>query len=619
MAENGNRGPNDFRARTGKRRREPPIIDASATEVPLDARDPSPDAADDEIPASPPEAAGREPDTTPPVVADASEPVLFGSAVRDAASKQDAPKHEVQPDDATEPAAAAPADAAPAESASPHDGPAAIDAAPADAGPAAASSDPQPSPTYVPPSAAADDRVPLAAPAASSGGTVPWLLGLCSLVLLGALAWVLYTEPQRSGRDEIAQLRNRVAGLEARPDAAAGLDKRLADADAERAGLGKSVADLSARLDAVAQQAQAARDADKAAPAEPSSGAAAAATVGALGALAARVEGLDGRLAALATAQGDTAKAVADLPKPVAPDFGPVDARVAALGGQVAALDGKVNGSDARLNAFDAKVNAVDGKINGFDARMNAFENRTNGIEAKANDTAAGLGRLEASVANLPRVDVAPLQAAATALDGRVARIEGQLSAPKDGSRATEARAVGSADEARATPLALVGQSVAAAIADGRPYGADLDALKALGAEPSALARLDPLSAKGAPTAAALRDQWDGVQGSVLAAVKPAEAGGAFERFTAGARNLVQVRRVGAVQGDDPAALISQVDAALAAGDVAGALAAWNKLPEAGQDRSRDWAAAARSRVEAERAAQDIVSRAIATLGRTKS
>ena len=117
-----------------------------------------------------------------------------------------------------------------------------------------------------------------------------------------------------------------------------------------------------------------------------------------------------------------------------------------------------------------------------------------------------------------------------------------------------------------------------------------------LGAEPAAIETLSPLAEQGAPTAAALRDRWNAVQGDVLSAVRPTEPGSALERFAANARNLVQVRRVGAVQGDDPAALVSQIDAALASGDVQGALATWSRLPQAGQYRSRDWAAAARSR-----------------------
>ncbi len=81
----------------------------------------------------------------------------------------------------------------------------------------------------------------------------------------------------------------------------------------------------------------------------------------------------------------------------------------------------------------------------------------------------------------------------------------------------------------------------------------------------------------------------------------------------------MQVRQTGATRGDDAGAVVSQVGAALDGGDVPGALAAWGRLPQAGQDRSKDWAAAARARVEAAQAAQGLVARAIATLGKTKS
>ena len=197
--------------------------------------------------------------------------------------------------------------------------------------------------------------------------------------------------------------------------------------------------------------------------------------------------------------------------------------------------------------------------------------------------------------------------------------IEDRLAASKDGARVTEVRAVGSADEARAAPIALVGGAMQRAIADGRPYAADLESLKALGVKPEALAKLSPSAAGGAPSAATLHDGWEAVEEDVAAALKPAETSSAFDRLTASARSLVQVRRVGAVQGEDPAALLSQIDAALASGDVTGALAVWAKLPAAGKDRSQDWAAAARARVDAVGAAQDIVDRAIASLGPTKS
>ena len=631
MAENGNREPNEIRARNVRKRREPPIIDASATEVPVDSVEPVVTADAAPLSAAEPLAQGAEAASREASLArETGEPVLFGTAVRDPVPTSDGSGVPTGTSDAAVGPDLTATDAAPTADE-------AAAAAPRATFGGGGATSPR-SPVF----GTAGASVPPGAlpPTRSSGGAAPWLLTLSTLALLGALAWVLYTEPQRDGHAEIAELQSKVAALEARPDPSQGqpdvaaLDKRLSDAEAARTALATTVTGLTTRLDAVAQAADTAKaDADRAASAagvaqsdadrSPATGAAAVATVGALAALAEKVDGVDRNLTTLSADQARTAKAVTDLPKPVAPDFGPIEARLAgvesqlsgkvsALDAQLTALDGKVNGSDARLNGFDAKVNAVDGKINGFDARMNAGEARVNALEAKANGSAADLGKLQAAVAALPVIDLAPVKA-------DIAALQGQLSATKDGTRATEARAVGSADETRATPIALVGQAVQRAVADGRPYAGDLDTLKALGAEPDAIAKLQPLAASGVPTAAALKARWDAVEGDVLATVKPAQAGSALERLAQGAKALVQVRRVGAVAGDDPGALVSQIDAALDDGDVAGALAAWSKLPQAGQDKSQDWAAAAKTRVEAAQAAQGLVRRAIATLGRTKS
>ncbi len=649
MAEDGNRGPNDVRGRGGKRRREPPIIDASATEVPVPASHSGGEDASDPAAYRPEPSAG-----TAAEASTAGEPVLFGSAFRDAAPRDGAVSRTLQ--DPVEAGATAPRPSDRlAEDRASIDAEQSTREVPSVEGPVGGGAmheaampgihdGPAPSP-------AGEDVLretpPAAAPpvSRSRAGLLPGLLGAACLMLLGVIAWLLYSEPQRSGQDQtrasLTDLQAKVAALEARPEPAqaegklqgdvAALDKRMAAAEANRSGLADTVAGLASRLDVVAQQAQAAKaDADSASAAVSASGRAAGAdaapspepafaTLGAVAALAAKVDGLDGRLGAVSDQQTSTAKTLADLPKPVAPDFGPVDARIAALDAQVTSIDNKLNGSDARLNGFDAKVNGVDGKINGFDARVNGLDARVNGLEAKVDGGAAQVAKLQSALTNLPKVDLGPLQAATATLDGRVAEVEAQLAAPKNGARLTEARAVGSADETKATPLALVGQAIQGAIADGRPYGAELDALKALGAEPETVARLSPMAARGAPTAAALKHDWDAVKGDVLAAVKPPEAGSALDRLTASARALVRVRRVGAMQGDDPAAIVSQIDAALDAGDVTAALAAWDRLPDAGKDPSRDWASSARSEVDVAGAAQSLVGRAIATLGRVKS
>lgn len=631
MADNGNREPTEtYRRAGGKKRREPPIIDASATEIPVEPA--SPVIIPDE-----------------PVSSEPAEPVLFGSAMRDPAQRtreaaSEAPPSELPRSDET-------GAEVPAEPSVPE-----VESEAVSPAPSPASSEPE-----IPLTSRTDTVSPgFEAPARSRPGLVPGLLGLVALVLLGTVAWLLLTGSQRSGRDElagtVADLQTKVAALEARPDSGqlsgtvADIDKRVGAADADRTGIAQALAQLTKRVDGLEQQIQATKAAADAKPAEtvaPPAAEPAFATIAAVAALATKVDAMDGRINGLASDQGDTAKTLADLPKPVPVDLGPIASRIAGAEATLNGLDDKVNGSDARLNGFDAKINGIDGKVNGFDARMNGFDARVNGIEAKANDVAALESKLQATVADLPKIDLQPLQAAtgalddkvtklqttvadlpkvdlqplqtaAGALDGRVAKIEADLSAAKDGARVTEARAIGSADESKAAPIAVVGQALQRAIADGRPYASDVAALKALGGEPEAVSRLAPLADTGAPSVASLKGQWDDVKGSVLAAVKPGQSTNPFDRFAASARALVEVKRVGTVTGSDPVAIVSQVDDALDRNDVADALTEWNKLPEAGQRVSQGWADTARSRLDAEIAARDLVARAIATLGHAK-
>ena len=289
----GNRGPNDFRARNGKRRREPPIIDASAAEVPIEPAEPTvadpaaapvgatTDAADaTPLTGAAPPALEAEPIETP----ETAEPVLFGSARRDPAVRSEwvDPATVTAGHDADSTAAVPVAGEEVPAGEEPRISSTAEPDLDGDRAPAGKLPRDSPAPFS---SGTGGGAVPPAyappPPARAASNVASWVLGLCSLALLAALVWVLLTEPQRDGRDEIADLRGKVAALEARPDPAKGqsdvqagvadLEKRLADADADRAAMGKTVSDLSTRLDAVAQQAQTAQQSAEAESAKPAS------------------------------------------------------------------------------------------------------------------------------------------------------------------------------------------------------------------------------------------------------------------------------------------------------------------------------------------------------------
>jgi uroporphyrinogen-III synthase len=100
----------------------------------------------------------------------------------------------------------------------------------------------------------------------------------------------------------------------------------------------------------------------------------------------------------------------------------------------------------------------------------------------------------------------------------------------------------------------------------------------------------------------------------VLAAASSPEAGGVVDRLLAHLRGLVQVRVLSETQGDDPAALVSQIEAESRRGDVSGALAAFAKLPEPARQAASGWAAEAGAKQAADEALSSIREAAIAKL-----
>ena len=609
MADNGNRGSTESFRRKERKRREPPIIDATATDVSQPASTPEPPPLPiTDAPSAPLDAGAGA----------AEEPVLFGHASHDASSEDGAAPREPEPapDASDDHAPVAPTDgtATPVEAASPHGDD--ISATPDEVieTPAAAAAAAEPPFADEHPEIPPHTPTPPETPRRSA---VPLVLGVVILALLAGIAALLYTEPQRTGSAalmaDVGQLKDRIAALEARPQPApegpqiSALDGKTASLAGEIAALKGTVANLGAKVGSAADRSQGnsgritaleqkigerptsapATSADNASS-SPGGGLPAAASASDLSALAAKVDDLDKRMTALP----------AGAPGP-APDA----TELAALGTKLGEVSGRVDALQANV----ASIPKVD--LAPLQTRLDDLDHRLTEVDHRG-------AALSASLAALPEADIAPLQSATAALDKRVAGLETILSAPKAGDRVTEARAVGDGDTARAAPLAVVAQAVTRALDDGKPFVAEMDALKSLGIDDAALAPLSPLAAKGAPTIDALKAQWAGLEPDVLKAVQP-KGGTVLGRFEAGARALVQVRPVGAAAtADDPASLNARIDAALDRRDLADALAEWAKLPEAGRAASQAWADAARARLDAGAAAQALVSRAITMLGK---
>ena len=198
----------------------------------------------------------------------------------------------------------------------------------------------------------------------------------------------------------------------------------------------------------------------------------------------------------------------------------------------------------------------------------------------------------------------------AAALAARIDKVEAALAAPKSEARAA-AEKPAAADNA--TAIAIISEDAEERLRVGAALGPELAALARLGVDAAALAPLQAV-ANGAPTNGALAASFSAVAPHVLAATSKAETGSVTDRFLAHLHNLVRVRDLGETAGDDPRALVSQVEAESRRGDIGGALASFDKLPEAARQAAGDWPTLARARQAADAALQAIREAAIGRL-----
>jgi hypothetical protein len=291
-------------------------------------------------------------------------------------------------------------------------------------------------------------------------------------------------------------------------------------------------------------------------------------------------------------------------------------AALAGLDKRIAALETgnsapAVAAMDKRLGALEAQNAAAAPKI---DAAAQSIQNLTTeekDLRANVDATRADTPALTARIGKLE--SAAPQAAAAgpelSALSGRVDKLEAALAAPKSETRVAPEKPTASDNPAA---VAIVAEALRDKLAAGAPFGAELAALESLGVDP---AKLAPLKAvvNGAPTGRALAASFDAVAEKALAAATK-EQDGIADRFLAHLRGLVQVRHLNETAGDDPAALVSQVQAESRRGDVGGALAAFAKLPEPARQAAAGWAAEAGARQAADAALQSIREAAIGRL-----
>lgn len=341
-------------------------------------------------------------------------------------------------------------------------------------------------------------------------------------------------------------------------------------------------------------------------------------------ALEQRLAALDGQLRQIAARPAPAAAASIDL--------GPLTRRIEALDAARASLE-------TRLAAVEQRPAAAGGQdparqppeidLVPLKTEIDALKVAVDAVAA-AQRTAA---QAPAAAPATPAIDMAAVEARVAALiapqDSRIEAASGRVRALDEEVKAAAAaaRALGdkvtaletarsqAGDAGRRAALVVGLSSLRAAVERGQPFAAEMKSVAALGLPTEAIRSLEPQAERGLPTSAILAQRFSTLAPALLrAAPSRAADGSLLDRLTATAQNLVRVRPVGEAAGDDVPTVVARAEAKLRRGDIAGALADIDRLPEPVRALTASWAAEARSRIAADATLRRLTLEATAAL-----
>ncbi len=260
---------------------------------------------------------------------------------------------------------------------------------------------------------------------------------------------------------------------------------------------------------------------------------------------------------------------------------------VSELEASVARISAGTASADAG-EAFAARLEDFAGEIDEL-RRVRAPD--ISGLENSVAELRQEIGALATDVGNLPPAE-------------RIAAVERKLDDVAQQMAVTSALG----------PAVAAG-ALAAAIEAGQPFTNELGALRSLGVDAEAIAALEPYAEPGLPTLSEIRAQFETEVGAVDLAPPITEGTGPLDRLLQSARGLVEVRPANPTAGADPAAIITRIRAALAAGNLTTALTEWASLPDEIKAETEDWADLLETRIAADALVARLRNEALSRLG----
>lgn len=274
--------------------------------------------------------------------------------------------------------------------------------------------------------------------------------------------------------------------------------------------------------------------------------------------------------------------------------LGEIEARLMALEEQSkrtqVSLDATIAQLDGGLNEVRQAVAAVPTAaavdLTPLETQLKDLEDRVTAIGAGASsDDATALaqtiGSIEAGIAEL-RTQLGALDQRVAATDSTVTSLKGDV-ATTQSAISSQTQALAGTDIGPAVRLPLVVSGLESAIANGRPYAAELAGLKALLPDLVVPGPIEASAAEGLPRPDAVVARFTAEVPNVLAGRAAVSTGDMGEDALEWMKGLLALRPVGEVPGDAPEAIVSRLEAAVGRHDFRAAAELLAQLPPAMQ------------------------------------
>ena len=238
---------------------------------------------------------------------------------------------------------------------------------------------------------------------------------------------------------------------------------------------------------------------------------------------------------------------------------------------------------------FAELIASVEGSLADVGSQLESFESRLAGLEARPLPPAGADGSAAME---------AQMEAFRQQLDEVTADAEARIAEAQSRASEIEAEAAAAAKTAeRAAALT----SLKAALESGAAFESTLAVFEDV---PQALSSV---SADGIPTLSSLQASFpDAARAALAQAQTVPESASAADRFVAFLKRRTNARSLTPQDGDDPDAVLSRSEAALADGELESALSELEALPESAYQAMSDWISAAETRVAAIGAAASL-------------